>query len=143
MILVDANILLYAYNSSSVRHGAAKAWWEERLSSPEPVLLNWWTLQAFLRLATHPRVFPRPYSPAEAAGIVSAWLARPMVSIAAPSPRFWSVAAPLLQDANARGNLVNDAMLAALALEQGVPIATTDQDFRRFGAVTLSNPLAS
>jgi toxin-antitoxin system PIN domain toxin len=112
------------------------------LSESAPVLLSWWTVLAFLRLATHPRIFPQPYSPAEATAIVSSWLERPMVALAIPGPAYWDRARQVITEANARGNLLNDALLAALALENGAPLATTDVDFRRFSGLSIVDPLS-
>lgn len=142
MILADANLLLYAYNTSAPEHAAAKAWLEERLSRPEPFALSWATLGAFLRLATHRAIFPSPYSIAEASAIVDAWLGRPMVVLLDPGPRYWQVLRPLLEVSGSRGPLVADALLAALAIEHGASLATHDQDFRRFPGLDLVDPIA-
>jgi toxin-antitoxin system PIN domain toxin len=143
MILCDANLLLYAYNTSAPEHPKARAWLESCLSSPAPFALSWSTIGAFLRLATHRAIFPAPYSIAEAARIADAWLARPMVVVLEPGPRFWAIARPLLEQSNARGPLVADALLAALALEHGATLATHDLDFRRFEGLSLLDPVAA
>lgn len=143
MILCDANLLLYAYNSSAPEHPKAKVWLEKSLSSPRPFALGWATIGAFLRLGTNRAVFPAPLSIAEAAQAVDAWLARPMVVLLEPGPRYWEIARPLLEASNARGPLVADALLAALALEHGATLATHDRDFRRFEGLDLLDPLAS
>lgn len=143
MILVDTNLLLYAYNASAPEHERAKAWLEERLSSPDPVGLAWTTLGAFLRLVTHRAVFPSPYSVDEATAIVDSWLERPMVTVLTPGERFWSIARSLLETANARGPFVADALVAALALEHGATLATHDADFLRFPALRTVDPLAA
>jgi len=142
VILADANLLLYAYNSSAPEHAAAKAWLEERLSRPEPFALSWATLGAFLRLATHRAIFPAPYSVAEATRIVDSWLARPMVVLLEPGPRYWSILRPLLETSGSRGPLVADALLAALAIENGAVLASHDQDFRRFPGLELLDPIS-
>lgn len=142
MILADANLLLYAYNSSAPEHAAAKAWLEEGLSRPEPFALSWATLGAFLRLATHRAIFPAPYSVAEATRIVDSWLARPMVVLLEPGPRYWSILRPLLETSGSRGPLVADALLAALAIENGAVLASHDQDFRRFPGLELLDPIS-
>lgn len=142
MILTDANLLLYAYNTSAPEHGVAKAWLEERLSRAEPFALSWATLGAFLRLATHRAIFPAPYSVAEATRIVDSWLTRPMVVLLEPGPRYWPILRPLLETSGSRGPLVADALLAALALENGATLATHDQDFRRFPGLEITDPLA-
>lgn len=142
MILVDTNLLLYAYNADAPEHERARPWLEERLSRPEPVGFAWWTLGAFLRLVTHRAVFPSPYSITEAAAIVDSWLERPMVAIVEPRERFWAIARPLLEKANARGPFVADALLAALAIEHGATLATHDADFLRFPELVTVDPVA-
>jgi len=142
MILADADLLLYAYNAGAPEYPKARAWLEGCLSRPEPFALSWSTLGAFLRLATHRSVFPFPYSIEEASRIVDSWLVRPMVVRLEPGPRYWEILRPLLEDANVRGPLVADALLAALALENGALLATHDQDFRRFPGLQVLDPLA-
>ena len=142
MIVVDANLLLYAYDASSAAHDAARAWLEETLSSSDPVGLPWATLLAFLRISTNPRALTRPLSMAEASAIVDAWLSQPCVTIAEPGERHWEVLAGLLAAGQVRGPLVSDAHLAALAIEHGATLATTDRDFARFDGLRTSNPLA-
>jgi uncharacterized protein len=143
VILVDANLLLFAYNASAPEHERVREWLEERLSRPEPVGFTWWSLGAFLRLVTHRAVFPSPYTVAEATAIVDSWLARPMVAILEPGERFWSIARPLVERTNARGPFVADALLAALAIERGATLATHDADFLRFPELRTIDPLAS
>jgi len=142
MILCDANLLLYAYNASAPEHPKAKAWLERSLTSPQPFALGWATLGAFLRLATNRAVFPAPLSIDEAARAVDAWLVRPMVVLLEPGPHYWEIARRLLEASNARGPLVADALLAALALEHGATLATHDRDFRRFEGLDLVDPLS-
>lgn len=142
MILLDANVLLYAYDSESPRHDAARRWVEATLSGDEPVGFPLVTLVAFLRIATNPAVYRRPLAPADAVGIVIAWLARPNVSVATPSERHWAVLADTLEKGQARGPLVVDAHLAALAIEHGATLASTDRDFARFPGLRFRDPLA-
>ena len=141
MILPDANLLLYAYNSSFPAHLKAKTWWEEALSSPETVGLSWQTITAFIRIATNPRAFAHPLSIHEATEIVSAWLDRPMVILAIPGERHLKIFQRLLADEQCSGPLVMDAHLAALALELGAILYTHDRDFSRFPALTTIDPL--
>lgn len=142
MILTDANLLLYAYNASAPEHPRARTWLVDCLSRPEPFGLAWSSIAAFLRLSTHAAVFPTPYSPAEAVRIVDSWLARPMVVVVEPGGRYWPIARRLIEGSNARGPLVPDALLAALALEHGFTLATHDLDFRRFPGLATFDPLA-
>ena len=142
MILLDANLLLYAYDDESPRHDAARRWVEAVLSGDEAVGFPLVTLIAFLRIATNPAVYRRPLTPARAVEIVSSWLARPNVSVAAPSERHWAILADTLERGQARGPLVVDAHLAALAIEHGATLASTDRDFARFPGLRFRDPLA-
>jgi uncharacterized protein len=143
VILVDANLLLYAYNASAPEHERAKTWLAARLSDPAPLAMSWWTLSAFLRLSTHRRIYPAPLSIEEANSAVAAWLERPMVVLLEPGPRFWSIARQLLEESNARGPLVADALIAALCLEHGATLATHDTDFRRFPDLSTVDPIVA
>jgi uncharacterized protein len=139
--LVDANLLLYAYFPGAEHHERARAWLEGAFSGPEPVGLSWPTVLAFLRIGTNPRVFERPFSGAEAEAIVSSWLAEPVVALIGPGERYWEILRTLLIDAQVTGPLVSDAALAALAIEHGATLMTTDRDFARFRGLRLENPL--
>ena len=141
MILVDANLLLYAYFPGAQQHERARAWLEVALSSSEPVGLAWSTILAFLRISTNSRVFERPLSAAEAESVVSSWLAEPSVVLVEPGERYWAILRTLLLDAQVTGPLVSDAALAALAIEHGAVLVTTDRDFARFRGLRLLNPL--
>ncbi len=142
MILLDANVLLYAYDASSRFHPKAKAWLEAALSGTEPIGLPWPTVLAFLRITTSPRILARPLALEEAVEIVSSWLAQPPVVVPVPGERHWQVLAAMLTHAQARGPLVPDAHLAALALERGATLATADRDFTRFEGLRTTDPVA-
>ena len=142
MILCDANLLLYAYDKASPAHARSRAWLETVLSGDEAVGLAWITLLAFLRISTNPRAVARPYSIAEATAIVSSWLEVPCVSVPEPGPRHWQILEKVLRGAQAKGPLVTDAHLAALAIEHGATLASADGDFARFAGLTFVNPLA-
>ena len=143
MILVDANLLLYAYDASSREHERAKAWLEDVLSGTEQVGFAWVTILAFLRIATNARAMANPLAPEEAASIVESWLAQPCAVIVCPGERHWSILGPVLVREQVRGPLVTDAHLAALALEHGAILATQDRDFARFDGLRTVMPLAS
>lgn len=143
MILPDANLLLYAYNKDAAEHAAARRWLEDALSSPAPFALSWQTITAFLRISTNSRAFPQPLSIDEAISIVDEWLARPNVTIVAPGARHWEIFARLLRTGKAAGALTMDAHLAALAVEHGATLCTTDRDFARFEELKFVNPLAA
>jgi toxin-antitoxin system PIN domain toxin len=142
LILIDANLLLYAYHRGAAQHAAAKRWLEGVLARTYPVGLSWSTILAFLRIGTNPRAFERPYSVDDAAEIVSSWLAHPAVAIVQPGERYWEILRELLIDARAEAALVADAALAALAIEHGATLCSTDRDFRRFRTLKLENPLS-
>jgi hypothetical protein len=141
MILVDANLLLYAYGSRSPHHAAARRWVEEAFSGAEPVGIPWMTALAFLRISTNPRMSGSVLSIAEAVSIVREWFARPNVVVVHPSDRHWEVLERLLIDGQVRGPLVSDAHVAALAIEHGATLFSSDRDFTRFGGLDLVNPL--
>lgn len=141
MILVDANLLLYAYHPRAVQHAASRAWLESALAGSDLVRFSWMTLWAFLRIATNPRVFVRPLSMAEADAAVSSWLSQPAASILEPGERHWEILRGLLHDGQTTGPLVMDAALAALTIEHGATLHTTDRDFARFPGLTWTNPL--
>lgn len=143
MIIVDANLLLYAYDPDSPRHAAAREWLESVLSSSRPVRFAWVTLWAFVRISTNPRVFVRPFSPEEACAAVASWLQQPHVGIAEPGERHLEILGELLRDGQAAGPLVMDAALAALAIEHGATLCSTDRDFARFSALDWQDPLLS
>lgn len=143
MKLVDANLLIYAYDRSSPRHEPARRWLQEAFSGTEPVRLAWVTLLAFLRITTHPRAFENPLAMGEAASFVDEWLVQPPVGILAPGERCWEILRRLLPAAQVRGPLVMDAYLAALAMEHGATLCTSDRDFTRFEGLNLFDPLAA
>jgi len=141
MILVDANLLLYAYDSSSAEHPKARRWLEDALAKPEPLLLPWYSIHAFLRIATNPRAWKSPLTIEEAQGIVDEWLSLPNVVTPSPGERHWDILRELLADSQCRGPLVTDAVLAALAIEHGAELCTNDRDFSRFPKLRLVDPL--
>ena len=104
--------------------------------------LAWVTVLAFIRISTNSRIFEQPLLPAEAAATVSAWLERPSVSVLEAGDRCWAILRQLLVEAQVSGPLVIDAFLAAVALETGSTLVTTDRDFARFPNVKLLNPAA-
>jgi toxin-antitoxin system PIN domain toxin len=141
LILVDANILLYAEDSLHPRHEQARAWWDAQLSGNEIVCLCWTVLCAFIRIATNPRVFENPLSLEQAAARVQGWLDQPCTRVVHPTERHWTVFQQVLADGQAVANLVTDAHLAALAIEHGCELASTDSDFARFPKLKWKNPL--
>lgn len=141
MILIDANILLYAEDSLSPNNDQARQWWDKQLSGINPVFLSWTVINAFIRIATNPRVFEQPLSIKEASLRVDSWLKQPCTKIALPTERHWEIFQKILEDGNATANLVTDAHLAALAMEHGCILYSTDADFSRFPKLKWRNPL--
>ena len=143
MILVDVNLLLYATNGASSQHAAAREWLDGQLKSAAPIGLPWMSLLAFLRLATNQRVFPHPLSVTAAWQQVTAWLDCDTVWTPQPTERHAEVLGQLLALPGVHGNLVPDAHLAALAIEHGLTLCSTDGDFARFPGLRWSNPLTA
>ena len=143
MILVDANILIYAHVESFVQHKAARAWLDQQLNGSTRVGLPWVSLLAFLRLVTNPRVFERPEPMVDAWNQVRAWLACEPAWIPHSTDRHADLLSELLALPGVNANLVPDAHLAALALEHGLTLCSTDGDFARFPALRWRNPLAA
>jgi toxin-antitoxin system PIN domain toxin len=141
MILIDANALIYAYNPQAEQHAVAKRWVEAVFSGTLPVRLAWTTVIAFVRIMTSAQVFRRPLTIDEAVAAIDSWLAVPVVDLLVPSERHWAVLREMLVSGQVIGPLASDADLAALAIEHGAVLATTDRDFARFPGVKTINPL--
>ncbi len=135
MVIVDANVLVYAVNTRSAHHEQALAWMEQALGGAEAVGLAWIALLAFVRLGTHPAVFPAPLAPDAAMAQVQAWLAAPAAVVAQPTSRHAGILRGLVREAGTAGNLTGDAHLAALAIEHGADVVSFDRDFGRFPGV--------
>ena len=142
MILADVNVLLYAIDERSTRHAAARAWLEGRLTGPETFAFAWSVLTAFLRLSTRASVFVRPLTPQEAFDLVDDWLAQPNVVVVHPGERHARILRELLVPLGTAANLVPDAHLAALSIEHGATVATSDHDFGRFAGIHWADSLA-
>lgn len=141
MILVDANILLYAEDSLSEHHEAARNWWDEQLSGTDPVGLCWPVLTAFIRIATNARLHQRPLTLREAIERVQSWLDQPCVRVLECTDQHWPLFQQMLRSGNATANLVSDAHLAALAIEHNGVLCSTDTDFARFRGLKWKNPI--
>jgi len=141
MTLVDANILIYAVDSDSHHHRAARRWLEEALSGDTEVGLAWIVVLAFLRITTHAGVFRRPLSPDQAIAYVDSWLRQPYVRIVTPGQGHWLVLRNLLRSSGTAANLTSDAHLAALAISLGATVFSADNDFKRFAGIDHVNPL--
>ncbi len=141
MILLDANILLYAYDRRAVGHDRMKQWLEELLSGKESVGLPWLTAWAFVRISTNPRLNEQALSAQEALEILSELRAHPIVGMVNPGRRHDEVLLEQMTEARIRGRETTDAVLAALAVENGAVLASTDVGFRRFVGLRWVNPL--
>ena len=142
MNLVDANLLLYAEDTSSEHHDAARVWWDGQLSDSEPVGLCWPVLNAFIRIGTNARIHQRPLTLKEAVARVQSWLDQPCVRLLQPTENHWAIFQEMLRSGKAVGNLVSDAHLAALAVEHNCILRSTDADFSRFCGLKWKNPIA-
>lgn len=140
---IDANLLLYASDEESPLHEQAVALVDELALGPEIVYLFWPTVMAYLRIATHPAIFARPLSHADARANIEALLALPHVQSSGESDAFWRRFTDVADDVSPTGNLVPDAHLVALMLENGVrTIWTRDRDYRKFRGISVRDPLA-
>jgi len=141
VILVDTNLLIYAHVASFAQHDAARDWLDGQLNGTARVGLPWPALLAFVRLVSNPRVFTQPLPLNRAWQQVEPWLECAPVWIPQPTERHRAVLGSLLAQAEGRSNLVPDAHLAALAIEHGLLLCSTDGDFARFPGLRWENPL--
>ena len=142
MILVDANLLIYAYIKESPKHSASKEWFDSMLNGSARVGLPWPALLAFVRLITNPRIFSRAVSVEQAWNQVKAWLEQRPVWVPEATDRHSAVLDALFAAVSMRSDLVSDAHLAALAIEHGLTLCSTDDDFARFPGLSWKNPIA-
>ncbi len=140
MKLVDSNILLYAVHEEAVHHLSASRWLDRTLSSAETVLMPWISLLAFLRISTHPGIYSEPLPVEAALANAEAWLEVPTVIAGEPDGRHAPRMGELLRATGVGGNLVNDAHLAALALQYDATVVSYDNDFSRFPGVRWQQP---
>ncbi|MBP1823161.1 type II toxin-antitoxin system VapC family toxin [Mycobacterium sp. OAE908] len=140
MKIVDANVLLYAVNSAAEHHNASRRWLDGALSGADTVGLAWVPLLAFIRLTTKVGLFPTPLRTADAMRQVDEWCTAPGAVVIGPTPRHSELLSGLLSHVGTGGNLVNDAHLAALALEHRAGIVSYDSDFGRFNGVRWETP---
>jgi uncharacterized protein len=143
MILIDTNILVYAFNQDAPEHQRARAWLENILSGNNPVGLPWIVIVSFLRITTNHKVMPKALQVEQALGYVDSWLQQPYVTPLNPGERHWVILHKLLHDSGTAGNLTNDAHIAAIAIEHGYTVYSADNDFKRFRGITHINPLES
>jgi uncharacterized protein len=141
MIIVDLTLLMAAVNSRAPMHKAARTWWEDRLNGDKDVGLSWLVILGFIRLATHPRIFPEPLLLADAISMIDAWLERPNVKIVQVTAQHWNIMQNMLHAVGHGAALTMDAHLACLAIEHDAEIATADEDFSHFPGLKWRNPL--
>jgi toxin-antitoxin system PIN domain toxin len=142
VILLDANLLVYAHVASLPQHRSAVSWLDGQLNGDAIVALPWQSLLSFARLASNPRIFERPLTVESAWNQVERWLDCPMVRIPVPGERHREILGQLIRSSVDRPNLIPDARLAALAIENGLILCSTDRDFARFTGLNWVNPLA-
>ena len=140
MIVNDANLLVFAYDTRAPFHEKSRSWLEKAFSGPEGVGLPWHSIGAFLRITTNPRL-PGARPASEAAREVENWLAQPNVRILSPSEDHWHTLRRMIFEGQAFGPLVSDAQLAALTIENGGVLYSSDRDFARFPGLRWVNPL--
>jgi uncharacterized protein len=142
MVLPDVNLLVFAHDETSAHHERARQWWEEQLNGTRMVCLSWVVLLGLIRLLTNPRIFQNPFPPREILAIIESWLVLPHVRVIHPSEHHFALLSRLLESLGTAGNLTTDAHLAALAIERGLVLHSTDADFSRFPGLKWKNPLA-
>ena len=138
MILIDANLLIYAIDSDAPQHRAARRWLERTRSATAPVVIL-----AFSRITTRAGIMRRPLTPAAALAFVDSWLEQPCVEAVAPGEHHWPILRRLLEATGAAGNLTADAHIAAIALERGAAVSSCDRDFAPFPGLRHVDPLAA
>ncbi len=139
---VDVNILLYASDARCAEHARARQFLEQSAAGTELIYLAWPTVMSYLRMATHPRIFSEPLSPAEAARNTEALIALPHCRVLGEAEGFWAAWRAATQGLAVRGNLVPDTHLAALLLQHGVSrLYTHDRDFRKFDFLEVIDPI--
>ncbi len=136
-------MLVYAFHEGAPDHGRFREWLESAVASDEPVGLSELVLSGFVRVATHPRIFSPPAPIERAMEFADALRAQPNAVIVSPGPRHWEIFERLSLSVRAKGNLVADAYLAALAIESGCEWITSDRDFSRFSELRWRHPLTA
>lgn len=142
MILPDVNVLVYAHREESERHEEYRRWLEALFASGEAFGVSDLVLNGCLRILTHPRIFNPPTPPSVALAYVRQVREHPHAVVIRPGPRHWQIFRELCEKTDARGNIVADAYLAAVAIESGSEWVTTDRDYARFPGLRCRHPLA-
>jgi toxin-antitoxin system PIN domain toxin len=143
LILIDANLLLYAYDPRSPFYGDARRWLAEAFSYEEEIGIPFQAILAFLRVSTNPNSARTPSAMAVALATVDSWLALANVELSTPGPKHWEIFKTLCLAAGVTGNVSTDVHIAALAIEYDSTLCSTDRDFARFPGLRWRNPLAA
>ncbi|MGV3773464.1 MAG: type II toxin-antitoxin system VapC family toxin [Verrucomicrobiales bacterium] len=141
MSIVDLTLLIAAVNTRAPMHKAARDWWEAQLNSSNPIGLSWLVVLGFIRLSTHPKIFPDPMPLADAIALMDRWMARPNVQILQVTSQHWNILQNMLHAVGHGSTLTTDAHLACLSIEHDCEILTADEDFSHFPGVRWRNPL--
>ncbi len=140
---LDANVLLFASDRTSDRHGAAREFLESCAASPEVLCVTWPTVMAYLRIATHPSIFAAPLTPEQALANVNALLALPQTRVVSEQEGFLEAYLHVTASTTVRGNLVPDAHVTAILFQNGVrTLYSNDRDFRKFETLDVRDPFA-
>jgi uncharacterized protein len=141
MMLLDANVLIYAHRRDADRHEEYRDWLESVIDGPQPYAVSDHALTGMIRIVTSPRIYRRPATRQEALAFADQYRNQPHAHVIAPGPSFWDIFTTLCAEAGASGNLLPEAYLAALAIEHGCELFTADSDFKRFPGLRFSHPL--
>lgn len=141
MRLTDTNILVYAHRPEAERHQEYLAWVTGMVNGAEPYAVSDLAITGMVRVVTNPRIYKQPSSLDEALAFATEVREQPHAHVVAPGTKFWAIFTDLCRHARARANLVPDAYLAALAIEHGCELVSTDTDFRRFPGLRWRHPL--
>jgi toxin-antitoxin system PIN domain toxin len=141
MLLVDANILIYANRVDSERHEEYRDWVQKLIDGPEPYAVSDHAVAGMIRVVTNPRIYREPATIEEALAFANGVRSQPHAQVVSPGSQFWTLFTGLCRSANAKAKLVPDAYLAALAIEHGCEFITADKDFRKFPGLRWRHPL--
>jgi toxin-antitoxin system PIN domain toxin len=141
-MLPDTNVLIYAHRRDADGHEEYREWLESLIDGPEPYAVSDHTLMGVIRIVTNPRIYRHPATLEEALAFADQFRNQPHAHVVSPGPSFWGIFTDMCGQVNARGNLIPDAYLAALALEHGCEFVTADSDFRRFPGLRFRHPLS-
>ena len=141
MISPDVNLLVYAHDDTSPFYRDASAWLEKTLSNEE-VFFSWQSICGFLRIVTNIRIYKTPMGLNDALEIVDSWLELENAHLISLNKTNWQLFKKMMTDGQAKGDLIMDAHLAAIAASNGATVASTDRDFTRFPGISLIDPIS-